>query len=61
MHLFEIAVAVEGRVAAEQEVGDYAYGPDVAIVKGAKVRFWCPCSQGKGWSILTLVCRDPSS
>jgi hypothetical protein len=31
LHFFEVGVAVEGRVAAEHEVGDYANGPDVAM------------------------------
>jgi hypothetical protein len=30
LHLFEVGVTVEGRVAAEEEVGDDADGPDVA-------------------------------
>lgn len=30
LHFFEVGVSVEGRVAAKQEVGYYADGPDVA-------------------------------
>lgn len=30
LHFFEVGVPVEGGVAAEEEVGYYAYGPDVA-------------------------------
>ena len=30
LHFFQVGVPVEGRVAAEEEVGYYAYGPDVA-------------------------------
>lgn len=30
LHFFEVTVAVEGGVAAEEEVGDDADGPDVA-------------------------------
>lgn len=31
LHFFEVGVPVEGGVAAEEEVGYYAYGPDVAF------------------------------
>ena len=31
LHFFEVGVPVEGRVAAEEEVGYYAYGPDVSF------------------------------
>ena len=31
LHFFEVGVAVEGGVAAEEEVGYYADGPDVAV------------------------------
>lgn len=31
LHFFEVGVPVEGGVAAEEEVGDDAYGPDVAV------------------------------
>ena len=31
LHFFEVGVSVEGRVAAEEEVCDYADGPDVAM------------------------------
>ena len=34
MHFFEVGVPVEGRVAAEEEVGYYSYGPDVAVGGG---------------------------
>ena len=30
LHFFEVGVSVEGRVAAEEEVGYYADGPNVA-------------------------------
>lgn len=47
LHFFEVAVAVEGGVAAEEEVGDYADGPDVAgsvsVGLSSGRRF------GKGW------------
>ena len=31
LHFFEVGVPVEGGVAAEEEVGYHAYGPDVAF------------------------------
>jgi hypothetical protein len=31
LHFFEVGVAIEGSVAAEHEVGNYADGPDVAV------------------------------
>lgn len=31
LHFFEVAVSVEGRVAAEEEVGDDADGPNIAV------------------------------
>lgn len=34
LHFFEVRVPVEGGVAAEEEVGDYADGPDVAVCHG---------------------------
>ena len=34
LHFFEIAVPVERCVAAEEEVGYYADGPDVAVEEG---------------------------
>lgn len=39
LHLFEVGVPVEGGVAAEEEVGYYADGPDVAVKGGRGVRF----------------------
>ena len=41
LHFFEVGVAVEGGVAAEEEVSYYAYGPDVAVLggKGVSNRF----------------------
>lgn len=30
LHFFEVGFAVEGGVAAEEEIGYYSYGPDVA-------------------------------
>lgn len=32
LHFFEVGVPVEGGVAAEEEVGYHAYGPDVAFL-----------------------------
>lgn len=32
LHFFEVGVPVEGGVAAEEEVGYHAYGPDVAVL-----------------------------
>ena len=29
MHFFQVGVSVKGRVAAEQEIGYYAYSPDI--------------------------------
>lgn len=37
LHLLEVGVPVEGRVAAEEEVGDHADGPDVACGRGEVV------------------------
>ncbi len=34
LHFFQVRVPVEGRVAAEEEVGYYADGPDVAVGHG---------------------------
>lgn len=34
LHLFKVAVTVEGGVAAEKEVGYYAYGPDISGLLG---------------------------
>ena len=31
LHFFEVGFAVKGGVAAEEEVGYYAYGPDITL------------------------------
>ena len=50
MHFFEVGVPVEGGVAAQEEVGDYAYGPDVAAGWSA-----CIDLEGTGWGIHWLA------
>lgn len=54
LHFFQVGVAVEWCVAAEEEVGDDADGPDVAVHASVKC---FPASSG----LLTLVCRGRSS
>ena len=41
LHFFEVAVVVEGGVAAEEEVGYYADCPDVAVGEGDCVSDVC--------------------
>ncbi len=67
LHFFQVRVPVEGRVAAEQEVGYYADGPDVAFGSGAEdvSDGWLVGKRvGWGWEELkgvhTLVCRGRS-
>ncbi len=54
LHFFEVGFAVEGWVAAEEEVGYHAYGPDVA-------GWTVSVGERRGTRMkLTLVCRDQS-
>lgn len=48
LHFFEVGVPVEGRVAAEEEVGDYADGPDVA---GEECQFVFGLFVGGAWMV----------
>ena len=56
LHFFNIGVAVEGGIAAEEEVGYYANGPDVAfdVVSIANE------GTEETWGLLALVCHAPS-
>lgn len=64
LHFFEVGVPVEGRVAAEEEVGYYADGPDVAggrcLSLGIGRRGWGRVKGGGGlhWLAMAAFLED---